>query len=512
MKIRAWICILILLSSTLCRADIHVTADDAVRELPPHFFGQNSSLVRNGTWRDARYTHALSRLYAGHVRFPAGTLANYWDWQSGWFKKGLKLPYGLSEAARNPYELSDLKVMHDKTGAVPAFVLNMLTSDLAEQLAMLRAARRIGLPVLYVELGNEFYLSKTDNMEAFPTAADYAETANEWAAAIRREFPNTKIAAVGTAVRSWDDERRKTWNETLFPLLSGVDAVVIHVYTGAELLKDIDTTLEAAGLVETARQQKDKPADDRPGYWAADAKQRLQLRRLHSDEGLIRMLGMPSQRWSQMNDLEHLPVGMEVWITEYGLFDRIGPARHTWANGLLIAAFSLQALEIPQITKATYHSTFNHPMFAAVYGQENAFGYLVESPLIAEQPFSQPFHRTPSGVALSLIGRASLGMDQAARLTFSENPELTDGYVDPYGSFYGMLFSGGDNRRALILNLCGETVGVDLSALFAGRLSVEQVTMKSPRAYGAREADYRRDVFCSPAKVNLKPYSITLID
>ena len=484
-----------------------------IRQLPPHFYGQNANLARGGSWRDARYTDAINRLHARHVRFPAGTLANYWDWESGWFKDGVALPYGLDEAAVNPYRLSDLKIMYDETGAMPVLVLNMLTSDLEEQLGVLREARRIGLPVRYVELGNEFYLSKPDNLEKFPSFVEYAEMANAWAKAIREEFPDVRIAAVGAAVRSWDNERRKGWNEKLFPLLRGIDAVVLHIYTGAELLKDIDTTLEAAGLVTTAKQQKIVPTDGRPGFWAVDSEQVEQLDRLYSDEGMVRMLGMSQHRWMQMDDLEFLPEGMEVWMTEYGFFDRIGPVRHTWANGLLMAAFSLQALEVPQLTMATYHSSFNHPMFAAVYGKDDVFDWLVKDQRIGEAPRSVPFSLSPSGLALSLIGRASAGMRLTAPLVFSVNPRVTDGYVQPYGQLYGAMFSSEAESRAVVLNLSGEAKRVDLSALFPGEVHVEQVSLPAPQSHGASDADYLREHFGVAAGevLCLKPWSMTLV-
>ena len=87
------------------------------RMLPAHFFGQNSNLVRGGNWYDARYTDSINRLRAGHVRFPAGTLANYWDWKTGWFKESAHLPYGLTEAKKNPYTLDSLKVVANTLGA-----------------------------------------------------------------------------------------------------------------------------------------------------------------------------------------------------------------------------------------------------------------------------------------------------------------------------------------------------------------------------------------------------------
>jgi hypothetical protein len=493
---------------------ISIGSSSEVRSLPPYYWGQNADLVWGGSWRDSRYPKAFRKLHTEHVRFPAGTTANYWDWKRGWLVDSADIPYGMDKVSPNYYYISDLKILYDADGTVPVFVLNMLTSDLENQLEMLREARRIGLPVKFVEMGNEFYLSKSDNIQRFPTCEAYATCANAWALAVRHEFPDVKIAAVGAAVRSSDDARRKTWNQTLFPLLKGIDAVTIHVYSGAELLKEVDTVLEGVGLVSATAspvQQKIKPTDGRPGFWAADEEQLRQLDKLHTDWGVARTLGMPAQRWSQMHDLDGLPKGMEAWLTEYGLFDRIGPVRHTWANGLFIASLSLQSLDVPQITMATYHCTFDHPMFAAIYGENNAFKYLVESPLIPERPVSVPFDMTPSGMALSLIGRASAGMTAVSTLDFSENVTVSDGNVYPYKALYGKLFFSEGRKRCLLLNLSNVEFDVNVNTLFPDSCLAEQVFLRSPQSYGRGESDYLKELKRVSGLVHLRPYSMTLI-
>ena len=46
-----------------------------------------------------------------------------------------------------PYKLDHVKMVYVRTGAAPVFLINMLTSTYEEQLAMLKYARSIGLPV-----------------------------------------------------------------------------------------------------------------------------------------------------------------------------------------------------------------------------------------------------------------------------------------------------------------------------------------------------------------------------
>ncbi|HQV01753.1 MAG TPA: hypothetical protein PLO59_11360, partial [Bacteroidia bacterium] len=88
-----------------------------------------------------------------------------------------------------------------KTGSDPVYNLNILTSDLNYQMAMLYHARELNLPVRNVELGNEFYSNDENNNLKFPTVIDYADEAISWATSIKSDagFATNPplIAAVG---------------------------------------------------------------------------------------------------------------------------------------------------------------------------------------------------------------------------------------------------------------------------------------------------------------------------
>jgi hypothetical protein len=152
--------------------------------------------------------NAVASLAPGTIRYPGGAISNYWDWQTGSVnqppatttttsgstkaKQGRKRTYGFT--------LSTLEQLTNATGAVPIFDLNVMTSTLQDQLQMLQTASQLGLPIRYVELGNEFYLSDSNYVHAFPTAAAYADLVASWAPAIRAAFPDVQIAAVASAL------------------------------------------------------------------------------------------------------------------------------------------------------------------------------------------------------------------------------------------------------------------------------------------------------------------------
>ena len=136
-------------------------------------------------------------------------------------------------APRSIYRLNELQIAIRATGAIPIYVLNMLTSDLNTQLEMLSTAQSMGLPVQFVELGNEFYLRNPDDyVTKFPTGADYGKMATSWIRAIRARFPNVKITAVGGVPtdQSTTDSRKANWNQELLQNLEGADALTQHPY------------------------------------------------------------------------------------------------------------------------------------------------------------------------------------------------------------------------------------------------------------------------------------------
>jgi hypothetical protein len=136
-----------------------VTASSgATRSLTPFFLGYNNVPFLSPSWTNPEVVKVATQLKPGTLRSPGGTVANYWDWQTGWFVPGA--PFN---SPRSPYGLPELQIAVQTTAAKPVYVLNMLTSHLDSQLNMLRTAKQMGLPVNFVELGNEFYLSSPED-------------------------------------------------------------------------------------------------------------------------------------------------------------------------------------------------------------------------------------------------------------------------------------------------------------------------------------------------------------
>lgn len=173
------------------------------------------------------------------IRYPAGMVGNYWDPATGWIDQGVSEEdfispwlYELQDDDK-AYTLDDLAFYRAETGGQTVFMLNMLTQGLEDNLAMLREAESRGIPVNRVELGNEFYFERFDlAVSRFPTAESYAAEANVWAAAIKAEWPDSQVVAIGNAEHADGlPERESTWNERVIPALSSdVNAITLHIY------------------------------------------------------------------------------------------------------------------------------------------------------------------------------------------------------------------------------------------------------------------------------------------
>jgi hypothetical protein len=135
-------------------------------------------------------------------RFPAGAFSTWYNWREGWVYDDPNVPQKYKSLTKVPNRLEDYKVLRDAAGATSTILgVNMILSDINEQLAMLRHADSIGIPVEYVELGNEFFLEGDEDsayiLQVFPEPSDYGKAATIWADSIHKYFPNAKVAAQG---------------------------------------------------------------------------------------------------------------------------------------------------------------------------------------------------------------------------------------------------------------------------------------------------------------------------
>lgn len=451
---------------------ISVSLEGAARPLAPYFLGYNTQMLRGPSWRDTALVQAVKLLKPGNLRYPGGTNANYWDWEQGKVRADQKNLIDGMDKIKNPvtYGLAELQIAIEATGAVPVFNLNMLTADLESQLALLRAAKRAGLPIQLVELGNEYYLGLADYKEKFPTAGDYGRESNRWIKAIRAEFPNTEIAAVAVSDKGGgkpERPRARTWNKDLFRTLQGADALTLHVYAGSGLPQNNSAKLTL---------------DDAPDI-------------------LARAFG----RWKRMKaeDFPSLPQGIEAWITEYGLFEREGPVHGTWTQGLYNACLTLLFLEEDRIKLVCNHNlTGGDPSFVALYASANG---LSDRP---DKPKTTPFALAGSGAGLSLLGKAMTGMTSKQKLSFAANPTVRGRNGSTYPALLGWFFANSSTRQMLVMNLSGQGQTLQIGSVFSGEVPFEQLA-GSPTTLVTGPDSLTRTSSKASQRLTLPAYSVT---
>jgi len=369
-------------------------------------------------------SNAVVSLAPGTIRYPGGTISNYWDWQTGSVNQppsttttvtgttkitqGRQRTYGFT--------LSTLKKLTSATGAVPIFDLNVMTSTLEDQLQMLRTAAQLGIPVRYVELGNEFYLSNSNYVHSFPTAASYADMVVSWAPAIRDAFPNVQIAAVASV--STTTPREQGWNSTLLSIAGNdISAVTLHDYPGTHSSANTPPSPEA-------------------------------------------LLAGASIEWQPVeNVINSLPSHLSVWLTEYNL--SIGdlalgsPALGTtWEHGLYIAGLDMQELTSPRVVLTDYWDLFG-------------------STQDAQFSTTMPPVITPAGSASKLINQAMKGATVITVLSIAHGPTL-DGSVQSVSGIKLATASGGD--RLILVNLGSSSVTLASGGLIPTGASVKQLS------------------------------------
>jgi hypothetical protein len=387
--------------------------------LPPNFYGINFPSSGFEIFAHTPFAQLLSQLYPRTLRFPGGTGADYYNWHTGLVNEP-----GVNNNQSVPFTLQDLYLACQATRAVPIFDLNVLSPanrlDPSDQIAMLKAAAQMGLPIKYVEIGNELYSNAPGVQQAFPNGAIYAKTVVKYVVALHSAFPGVQVAA--DALGQPLDSRQENWNSQLIENATGPgapDAFIIHDYPGQYF-----TSLTSSNL---------------PQVLASAYTGILQL----------------NQEISALGD-------KPVWLTEYNLRGpynlarRYGtnPAEKTYAHELFLAAFAAMLPRISHLALVDNWEAFGDGQFGAW-----------------QDPNSPSL--SPGGQAIALVYQAALGATRAGPIQVSSVPFL--GGSSP--GVIGELFEGpGGSQSGILVNLTPNLVNLHNDLKLPATTSYMQVT------------------------------------
>jgi hypothetical protein len=430
----------------------------SARTVPGGFFGYNDQSATSLNRQDPNCLAAIGNVRAEVIRFPGGQNGNYWDWETG-------LPVtnydtGIS-VGKNPFPrlLSSVPQQMSAQRATPIYMLNMLTDpectppvgglcqyepsspNLNYQIQMLEAAQAVGLPVKYVELGNEYYLSSIDGYTGVypdPSASTtYASLATQWIAAIKKQFPQAMVAAVGSNTTDTSGSREGSWNAGLFPALQGEDAITIHTY--------IRKAVTSGTLDDAAAEY---------------------------------MLGTPFTNWSKLETvIGKIPSNIPIWFTEFNLGDENYPVWGTWAHGLVTATMSMLFLEDPRVVVMAKHDLVSDGVFAEIFSSTSGFGSGAggKYTLPPTPPPTTQWGRTAQNMTMAQIATAAGTATQTVSLTFPGAPTLSSGGTS-YPALYGWSFQAGSTESAVVLNLSNQPLTIDVSGLGLSGGAYDQIS------------------------------------
>jgi hypothetical protein len=169
--------------------------------------GFNTNMLAGGyRYTDPELIELTRPLHPQWLRFPGGTVANFYDWERQRFDEEA-LTSSASEKlnVRNERSLAQLEARGDATvsfddfmafagatGARAVVVVNLYSGTPQQSAAWVKYARDKGYQVAYWELGNELYLPHYRNR--FPNPEAYLKVARQHAAAMRAADRSARLA------------------------------------------------------------------------------------------------------------------------------------------------------------------------------------------------------------------------------------------------------------------------------------------------------------------------------
>jgi len=481
--------------STAVEAQQNISIGLSVKQnLLPDWYGYNADdVTRNGiSLANGNLLNNIPLLQPRIIRYPP--TANFWDWKTGWYSNSPLLPSKFKNLPPQPDYLENLKTALATCNGEALFTLNLITATLQDQIAMLKHADSIGISVLYIELGNEFYLAPNDPDlqegitvvdSIFPTPQSYGLVANIWIDSIHKYFPAAKVCVDGSYEKAGAG-RRGIWNDSMRSVLSGrEDAWSFHVYQSSSWMDSTQTTVDLAA----------ETMDEVPDWMYQPQKAK----------------GILEQSIGDMN------AGKEVWITEYNLNDMLRPVQGLWGHGLFNAALTLQYLADPKITHIACYDLDGSALYGQYFIDSTGFIFSVNDtfPQVPNPPSTTPWALTASGNTMKLFGLCLQGKKNYCQMTF--NPLPQEMIVENYNrdtfllnGLQGYLFVSPAGSNAYIMNLTGDTFSLNTGAIFpaGSNYSLKYANPLSPIANSDSLISMNGPL---PANLVMKPYSVARI-
>jgi hypothetical protein len=448
--------------------------------LPADFFGYNGQNVINGTQSWGSLTSHLSILQPSTLRYPGGTLGNWWDWKLGWFINDsagrVYFTYGTDKTYLGyTYQpLDSMGIFMNNAylnTSSPLQMLNVSTVDFSYELRWLYWMRYHNIPVKYLELGNEFYNDylPPDNRILFPNVYYYVDAMQKWIKDIRSAFPKAQTVMMGATKTTSADPSQTS-------------------FTIANMRSYISSKSGSGYLMPDAFSLHEYPESGLSYYHMFSSGGTSFNHKLNALSNSGSKLAKAAA--GIFSYVSTIPLSIQslygagnttpVLITEYNIEDNTYTICGSWLHGLYIADLTLHYLEDSVISHVYCHNIVDGAEKASLFQDTKGYDF-TDVPSVDTTLATTQWALTAQGEALRLVANATKENKTAFPLSFSSSGTIHtfSSYNSIYSSqpvLYGWLFAGLNDSSAIILNLDSATFSLDIyNKLFANNGSWETI-------------------------------------
>ena len=295
-------------------------------------YGFNTNMISGDYgYLDPDFVELTKALAPKTLRFPGGTVGNFYHWEPGGFfenemastlnpklNQRNKGNYVKLQKRRNGKILfDDFMQLCNTLSITPVVVVNLWTGSPEESAAWVSYAKNKRYQIKHWELGNEYYLPHYFNK--YPTVETYIVEAKKHAAAMKAVNPDIKVSVCATPIAFHKEgwlvkKQQRIWDEGLAADTSFYDAYTVHVYAYKAV--------------------REKEIEEMRGYLM----------------GWIHFAVPEALEYYQK-----LFPNKEMWITEWNIANPANRVANTQLHAMYVGDFFLKMLTLPNITQANFH-------------------------------------------------------------------------------------------------------------------------------------------------------------
>ena len=500
-----------LLGSLLSAQESPYLKRGAKRKLPHQYAGFNTPVMWDIPFEDPKFRPLVRGLRPALLRFPGGTISNYWNWRTGRVQTGPGMFGTFAVGAQQALELhpqgasfEDFCDFANAVGAEVIFVPNLETSTLEDQAAWLKHLSDAGVAPTRVELGNEFYFEAMMSggpgpRPRFPNCETALKVSRDYVEAMKAFLPpNVKFAIQSSGSRAMmphrdpDNATRALWDwDDALRSEPWFHAITWHTYPEIASSAGHIDILSGFGPTRARLPERFRSAlllkDD------TDAQYALSALLATVESGTARQGAFFAKQFPDK----------EMWVTEWGVGENLAFYRgdRPVPTGLWVHVLARQAmafLRVSAITVALNHSLYMDGPWSCIRREESERQY---RPTGAYQVFQW-------------INEAANGFGNEVEVTEIE----VDGAMpvqgghdgDTYKDLAAIQFENGNQCTLLLHNARGADVSISAAELKVGQpRNAEAIVTPSLReTYGFGTPPVRK-VRVEGGKVTVPAYSLT---